>query len=270
MTSIVVKVGGEVVASGEAALLARDIVALADGGARVTVVHGGGPQATALQKQLGIETKQIAGRRFTDAATLDVMKMAIAGKVNVDLCAALSAGGVKAVGVHGASTLAVRAVKRPPKVYQGGGPEPVDLGHVGDVVGFNQELLDALAAKHFVPVIACIGADEAGNVYNINADAVANQLAAAIGDGLFMVTSTPGVLRDVNDPTSRLAKLTIAEAKQAIADHVVTGGMIAKLEEAIEVVVAGVGQVTILGKLAAGDLVRAVREPGAVGTTLVA
>jgi len=78
------------------------------------------------------------------------------------------------------------------------------------------------------------------------------------------------VLRDVNDPSSRLAKLTIAEAKQAIADGVVTGGMIAKLEEAIEVVAAGVGQVTILGKLAAGDLVRAVREPGSVGTTLVA
>jgi acetylglutamate kinase len=119
-------------------------------------------------------------------------------------------------------------------------------------------------------VIACLGADAEGHTFNINADLVGNQLAAALkADRLFLVTSTPGVLRDVSDPSSRLTKISCAEARQAIADKVVTGGMIAKLEEAMSVIDQGVGSIHILGKLAAGDLVRAVREPGSVGTTLV-
>ncbi len=268
--SFVVKIGGEVVGSGEAAVLAADLRTLIEGGARIAIVHGGGPQATALQKQLGIETKQVAGRRVTDAATLDVMKMAVAGKLNVDLCATLAAAGVSAVGLHGASGLVVRAKRRPPKVYPNAGPDPVDMGFVGDVTGFNTQLLDTLWSAGYLPVIACLGADAEGHVYNINADMVGNQLAAALtAERLFLVTSPPGVLRDVNDPSSRLAKLTRAEARAAIEQQVVTGGMIAKLEEAMDVVDRGVGAIHILGKLGAGDLVRAVREPGSVGTTLV-
>ena len=269
---VVIKLGGEVVGSGEAGTLAGDLKLLRDGDAylRIAIVHGGGPQATALQKQLGIETKQVAGRRVTDAATLDVMKMAVAGKLNVDLCAILNAAGLSPVGLHGASGLIVRAVRRPPKVYPGG-DEPVDMGLVGDVVGFNVDLLEMLWGAGHIPVIACLGADSHGGVFNINADMVGNQLAAALkAESLFLVTSTPGVLLDINDPSSRLAKLTVAEARQAIADGVVTGGMIPKLEEAISVVDQGVASIHILGKLGAGDLVRAVREPGSVGTTLVA
>jgi acetylglutamate kinase len=266
----VIKIGGEVVGSGEAPLLAADLKTLVAGGARVAIVHGGGPQATALQKQLGIEPRQIAGRRVTDAATLDVMKMAVAGKLNVDLCAALAAAGVSAVGLHGASALVIEAKQRPPKVYAGAGPDPVDLGMVGDVVGFNLGLLETLWAAGHTPVLACLGADARGGVYNINADIVGNQLAAAVkAERLFLVTSAPGVLRNIDDPTSRLPRLTIAEARAAIADGTVTGGMIPKLEEAIAVLDQGVGAIHILGKLGAGDLVRAVREPGSVGTTLV-
>jgi acetylglutamate kinase len=270
--TIVVKIGGEVIASGEAAVLAADLHALTkDDAVRIAIVHGGGPQATELQKRLGIATTQVAGRRVTDLATLDVMKMAVAGKLNVDLCAILAAAGVAAVGLHGVSGLVVRAVKRPAKVYAGAGPDPIDLGHVGDVTGFNLDLLETLWRARFVPVIACLGADASGGVYNINADMVGNQLAAALrADRLFLITSAPGVLRDLNDPSSRLPQLTRADAKAAIADGTVTGGMIAKLEEAIAVVDQGVGALHILGKLAAGDLVRAVREPGSVGTTLVA
>ena len=268
---IVVKIGGEVIGSGEAAALAADLRVLVDGGSRVAIVHGGGPQATELSKQLGIKTTQIAGRRVTDAATLDVMKMVVAGKLNVDLCATLVAAGLQPVGLHGASSQVIRAVKRPPRVYQGAGPDPVDLGHVGDVVGFNLPLLVTLWSAGHVPVIACVGADAEGNVYNINADIVGNQLAAVVSaERLFLVTSTSGVLRDVDDPASRLSRLDRAAAKAAIADGTVTGGMIAKLEEAMAVIDAGVGAIHIVGKLAPGDLVRAVREPGSVGTTLVA
>ena len=106
--AFVVKIGGEVVGSGEAAVLARD---LRDLGGKIAIVHGGGPQATELQKKLGLETRQVAGRRITDAATLDVMKMAVAGKLNVDLCAILTAAGLSPVGLHGASGLV--SVSRP-------------------------------------------------------------------------------------------------------------------------------------------------------------
>jgi acetylglutamate kinase len=267
--TIVVKIGGEVVGSGEAALLGADLREL-QAGRRIAIVHGGGPQATELQKKLGITTVQIAGRRVTDAATLDVMKMAIAGKLNVDLCAILLAAGLSPIGLHGASGHVIRATRRPPTVYASHGPDPVDMGFVGDVRGFNLDLLETLWAKQHVPVLACIGADAEGGVYNINADLVGNQLAAALkAERLFLVTSTPGVLRDVNDPSSRLTRLTRDEAKGAITSGVVTGGMIAKLEEAMAVVDQGVGAIHILGKLAPGDLVRAVREPGSVGTTLV-
>jgi acetylglutamate kinase len=268
--TIVVKIGGEVVGSGEAALLAADLRVLVDGGARIAIVHGGGPQATELSKKLGLETKQVAGRRVTDAATLDVMKMIVAGKLNVDLCSILAAAGVSAVGLHGASAQVVRAVRRPPKVYEGAGPDPVDMGLVGDVTGFNLALLETLWSAGHVPVLACLGADASGGVYNINADMVGNQLAAALrAERLFLVTSAPGVLRDIKDPSSRLPKLTRAEARAAIADGTVQGGMIAKLEEAMSVVDQGVGAIHILGKLGAGDLVRAVREPGSVGTTIL-
>ena len=115
-----------------------------------------------------------------------------------------------------------------------------------------------------------LGTDAAGHVYNINADIVGNQLAGKMAaDHLFLVTSAPGVLRDVKDPSSRLPLLTVAEARQAIADGVVTGGMIPKLEEAIAVLGTGVKAIHILGKLKAGDLVRAADQPGSVGTTLV-
>jgi acetylglutamate kinase len=267
---LVIKIGGEVAGSSEATTLAADLAELGRGGARVAVVHGGGPQATDLQKRLGLETRQIAGRRVTDAATLDVMKMVLAGKINVDLCAAFTAAGLSPVGLHGASALAGRATRRPPKVYPGAGPDPVDLGLVGDVVGFNLELLSLLMSAGHVPVIACLGADATGATYNINADIVGNQLAAALhAERLFLVTSTPGVLRDVKDPASRLPQLTVAEARAAVADGTVSGGMIPKLEEAIAVIDQGVGAIHILGKLGPGDLLRAVRQPGSVGTTLV-
>jgi acetylglutamate kinase len=270
MKTIVLKLGGEVVQSEGLAAIAADVAALAKD-TRVVVVHGGGPQATELTKRLGMTPNVVAGRRITDAATLDVMKMTVAGKVNVDLCAGLLAAGAKPVGLHGASALTVRAVKRPPRVVSGAGPDPIDFGHVGDVTGVNRELLALLSANGYVPVVACLGADEQGNLFNINADIVANKVAIALeADGLFLVTDVPAVLRDVNDPTSRIAKLTMAEGKQAIADGVVTKGMIPKLDESFAAIAEGVRAVHVVGKLKNGELARAVREPGSVGTMLVA
>ena len=275
MALIAVKLGGEILlppAAAEAAAVADDVRALCDRGDRVIVIHGGGPQTTELSRRLGIEPVVVAGRRVTDAPTLEAVKMAVVGRANVDLCARLVAAGVRAVGLHGASGPVLRARKRPPRRVTGGPPEPIDFGHVGDVVGFDRELLDALGAAGYVPVLACLGCDpETGALYNINADVVAAQLGAAVGaDVLVLVTGAPGVLADPERPESRIPRLTEAEGRQAIAEGRIRGGMIPKLEEAFAALALGVRQILVVGRLAPGDLLRALEAPGSVGTVLLA
>lgn len=270
---VLVKIGGEVFQGPELQAVVGDVARLAASGDRVVMIHGGGPQATALQKALGQTPNVVAGRRITDAATLDVMKMVVGGKLNMDLCAALVAAGARPVGLNGTSAQAVQAVKRPPRVVSGAGPEPIDFGLVGDVTGVNGALLDLLWGAGYLPVIACLAADAGGQVLNVNADIVANQVGRhLLVDHLVLVTSAPGVLRDVADPASRLPRLTLAEARAAIADGTVTGGMIPKLEESMAVLgdgVTGIKQVHILGKLGPGDILRALDAPGTLGTLLV-
>jgi acetylglutamate kinase len=271
MKTIVVKLGGEIAGGPELDLVADDVRALVAGGDRVTIVHGGGPQASALQKRLGLQPTMVAGQRRTDAATLEVMKYVIAGQLNVDLCARLLARGVRAVGLHGASGHAIRATKRPPRVMAGAGPDPVDLGLVGDVEGFNLPLLATLHGAGYVPVLACLGCDAAGQPLNINGDTVASQLAGALAaDALVLVTSAPGVLRDVADPASRVPRIARADFERMVADGTVSGGMIPKLQESFDVLKGGARSVVIVGRLAPGDLRRAVTEPGSAGTVLVA
>lgn len=268
---VVIKLGGEVVQGPHMAAIAADVAEMRAAGTPVVIVHGGGPQATALQKRLGQTPTIISGRRVTDDDTLDVMKMTVAGKVNVELCAALVAAGAKPVGLHGASSNAVLAKRRPPTVVSGGGPDPVDFGFVGDVIGVNDALFALLVGAGYVPVLACLGADDKGGLFNINADAVANQVAIRLdARALVLVTDVPGVMRNIEDPSSRIGRLTLADGKRAIEEGVVTKGMIPKLEESFAAIAQGVRAVHVVGKLSRGDLARAVTEPGSVGTVLVA
>lgn len=263
---VVIKLGGDVLEPPARELVARD-VAGAVAGRRLVVVHGGGAQVTALAGRLGIEQQVVAGRRKTDPATLDVLKMVVAGRLNVDLCAALIAAGVAAVGLH-AGARVIRAVRRPPRVISGAGAEPVDLGLVGDVTGFDLPLLTALWAAGRVPVLSCLGAQDDGQVLNLNADLAASQLAAALrAQTLVAVTAVGGVRRDKDDPGSRLARLTVAQAQAAIAAGQVVGGMIPKLEEAFAPLAAGVGSVQIV---APGEIGSSLGSPGSVGTLLTA
>ncbi len=270
MSLTVIKVGGDIVRSPVVHAVATDVAALHARGDRVLMIHGGGPQATEMQRALGQEPNVVAGRRITDEDALQVMKMVVGGRLNIDLCSALIAAGAKPVGLHGASSWAIEGVKRPPRVVSGGGPDPIDFGHVGDVVGVNSELLGLLLQAGHVPVLACLAADRAGNVYNINADIVANQSAKALAAAhLVLVTGTPGVLRDVADPSSRIPTMTIAQANAAIADGTVQGGMIPKLEESMRVLENDVGAIHIVGKLEPGQLLAELDTPGSVGTALL-
>jgi acetylglutamate kinase len=263
----VVKLGGDVLAAPALGVVASEIAKALRAGRRLIVVHGGGPQSTELGRRLGIEPRLVGGRRITDTATLDVLKMVVAGRLNVDLVAALRAAGAPAVGLSGSSGL-VRAHRRPPRVVSGSEGAAVDFGLVGDVDGFDLGLLEALDGAGRLPVLACLGTADDGQVLNINADVVASQLAAAVGaSALVACTAVGGVRRDKDDPGSRIPRLTVAEAREAIRSGAVQGGMIPKLEEAFVPLAAGVGAVHIV---APAEIASSLVTPGGAGTVLVA
>ncbi len=270
--TIVMKLGGELMTearSSELDAILDSVRHLWKGGERIALVHGGGPQMSALQSELGQTPRMSGGRRVTDEATIRVLKMVVGGQVNIDLCRALTRAGITAVGMTGVGGPLLACVRRPPSVVPGEGPEPVDLGYVGEVASVRRDLLEALFGAGYVPVVACIGADASGQVYNVNADDVAHALAAALAaDVLILVTSTPGVLGDKDDPTTRLPTLTVDQAQEAIAAGVVKGGMIPKVESALGAVNAGVGRVVIIGRLSPGQVEEALVHPGRWGTTV--
>jgi acetylglutamate kinase len=265
---ILVKLGGELLSKEkrpELDAITNDLARLSSH--RLVLVHGGGPQLTALMRKLGSEPRIVGGRRVTDDLALEALEMVVGGQLNIELVSALRAVGISALGLNGVSGGLILCEKRPPTEVGG---ELVDFGHVGDVVSIETGLLDLLLERGYVPVIACVAADARGKPYNINADTVANRIAEQMKvDRLLLITGTPGVLRDVEDKASRIERLTIAAGRKAIADGVVQGGMIPKLEESFESLEKGVEQIHILGDLKPGDLVRAVEAPGSVGTALV-
>lgn len=234
-----IKVGGKIVEE-EATLqaLLSDFAAIEG---RKVLVHGGGRSATKLATRLGIESQMVNGRRITDAETLEIVTMVYGGLVNKNIVAHLQACGVNALGLTGADMDVIRSVKRPVK--------DVDYGFVGDVERVDATLLGDLIAKGVVPVMAPLTHDGCGNMLNTNADTIAGETAKALAQ-LFDVTlvycfEKRGVLRDENDDDSVIPQITRADFEQLVADGVVQGGMIPKLENAFEALRAGVSQVII-------------------------
>lgn len=269
--TIIVKVGGTTLEDDvQIAAIAADLLALHEEGAHIVMVHGGGPQVTVLLEQLGIPQARRAGRRITDAPTLEVVKMVLAGQLNVNLALSLQAKGLPIIALSGVSSQIIDGVKRPPRIVSGWGDEPVDFGHVGDIVGINTAPLRLLCEGGYIPLMNSLGADAVGNAWNINADIAATRIARALeADHLVLVSGdVRGVMRDPADPDSRIPSLTVAEARAAITDGVIKGGMIPKIEESLIVLGDGVGAIHIVGSLKNGELRAAVEETGAVGTTL--
>ena len=234
----VIKVGGKIVE--EEATLNRllDDFATIEGH---KVVHGGGRSATKIAAQLGIESKMVNGRRITDSETLKVVTMVYGGLVNKNVVAGLQARGVNALGLTGADMNVMRSVKRPVK--------EVDYGFVGDVEKVDASLLSDLIYKGVVPVMAPLTHDGKGHMLNTNADTIAGETAKALA-ALFDVTlvfcfEKKGVLRDENDDDSVIPLITPAEFKQYVADGVIQGGMIPKLENSFAAIDAGVSEVII-------------------------
>jgi len=258
-STMVVKLGGEIAANATALRsLAEDISLLTHVGIRLVVVHGGGPQATEMQKRLGLEPVMVGGRRVTDEATLDVAKMVFAGKINTDMLSALRAQGVSAVGLSGVDGDVLHAVKRPPTEVVDpatGAKTIVDYGHVGDVTRVDTSLLRLLLENKYVPVISSLASDGDGNILNVNADTVASVIAKDLQAAkLVILTGVPGLLRDKGDPSSLVSRITTDEARAAMKDGTVSGGMLPKLKALVDAVDGGVGRGHILSGTEPGAL----------------
>jgi acetylglutamate kinase len=271
--TIVIKLGGEI-ADNDAALrsLAQDVSLLVHVNIRIVMVHGGGPQASALSKRLGLIPQIIEGRRVTDEQTLDVAKMVFAGLINTEILSALRAEGIRAVGLSGVDADILHAVRRPPtqmKDSATGEMRMVDFGHVGDVTGVDTALLSLLVEHGYVPVISSLGSDTEGNVLNINADTVASVIAQDLRAAkLISLTAVPGLLRDPKDPTSLVSRLTLNEARRALASGSVEGGMVPKLRSLIDAVEGGVDGGHILSGLDESAMLLELFTDRGVGTLI--
>ncbi len=259
-TTVVVKYGGNaMVDPALATSFAADIVLLRAVGIKPVVVHGGGPQIGALLAQLGIETEFRDGLRVTDAETLDVARMVLAGRVGADIVSAINQHEPVAVSLSGQDAGLIVAAQRDPS-----------LGYVGDVVDVDRRVVDTLVADGFVPVISTIGADAGGQAFNINADSAAVAIAASVGaEKLIYLTDVPGVLTDVADPSSLVSQLSASRARLLMADGVIAGGMIPKIEACLDAVTSGVGSAHILdGRVPHVVLLELLLTDAGVGTML--
>jgi acetylglutamate kinase len=271
--TMVIKLGGEIAASREAlGSLAADVSLLTHVNIRVVLVHGGGPQATDLSRRLGLEPRLVQGRRVTDQETLDVAKMVFAGSINLDILSALRAQGVRAVGLSGVDGNVLHARRRPPTAMRNqatGETEVVDFGHVGDVTGVDSSLLSLLVEHGYVPVLSSLGSDDEGNVLNINADTVASVLAQDLKAAkLVTLTAVPGILRDPTDPSTLVSRLTVSEARAALASGSIRGGMVPKVESLVAAVEHGVERGHVLSGFQASALLLELFTTEGVGTLI--
>lgn len=269
----VVKLGGDVLS--DPAILdgvSAQLGLLSSLGIRLVVVHGGGPQATALSRRLGVEPTIVAGRRVTDDSALDVAKMVYGGMLNTDLVAALREHRLQAVGLSGVDADLIQAKRRPPVsvVDDAGKTRTVDYGHVGDIERVDPRVLYTLVEARFIPVVASLAGDDEGNVYNVNADTVAESIAVATqAMKLIFMTGAPGVLRDRNDPSSLVTFADPDDLTSLMASGALVGGMRPKVEACIRAATSGVERTHIIDGRAPDALLLEVFTGAGCGTMIV-
>jgi acetylglutamate kinase len=205
-------------------------------GVKVVLVHGGGPEISQTMKKLGKEAVFIDGLRVTDAETVDIVQMVLAGKVNKSLVNLIQTKGGHAVGVSGVDGGIIEAKMKDEK-----------LGFVGEITKIRTQPITDLLEKGYIPVISTIASDRQGNTYNINGDTAAAHIAGALGaERMILMTDIAGILRDKDDPKTLIPHVTIAEAKQLYDEGIISGGMIPKVDCCIEALTHGVKNVVIM------------------------
>ena len=259
--TIVVKYGGNAMISQELrCAVISDIILLSLVGLHVVVVHGGGPEINQMLKRLGKEGKFVDGLRYTDEETMDVVQQVLCGKVNKDLVATLNRMGGRALGLCGMDAQLFQAVQLDEK-----------YGLVGEITGVDPKVVQDALAQGYIPVVSTVAQGTDGNTaYNINADTAAAKLAVALGaEKLVLLTDVRGLLRDPKDESTLIHSVGVSEIPGLIKDGIISGGMIPKIDCAVEAVRSGVNSTVILdGRIPQSILIELLSDDGA-GTMLV-
>jgi acetylglutamate kinase len=266
---IVVKYGGHAMVNPELkTLFAKQIVLFHYVGIQVVVVHGGGPQISRMLDSMGIESSFIDGKRVTDARTMDVVEMVLAGGINKEIVQLINADGGRAVGLSGKDGGLIRAKKLLlSRKDAAGNITDVDMGHVGEVTAVNTDIIDAVEKAGFVAVIAPSGVGDDGLTYNINADTVAAEIARQLKvEKLIILTDEQGVL---DAGGKLLSSMKYSQIHKLISSGVVTGGMIPKLECCMRALEGGVTKAHIIdGRVPYSILLELFTDSG-IGTQIV-
>ncbi|MBW3624344.1 MAG: acetylglutamate kinase [Armatimonadetes bacterium] len=261
--TMVIKYGGNAMIDERLkAAVVRDIVLLHFVGFRPIVVHGGGPEITDAMKRMGKTPEFVGGQRVTDAETVEIVEMVLAGKTNKGIVSLINRAGGKAVGLSGKDGNLIAAKKRT-------SPDGVDLGFVGDVTGINPEILNVLTQNDYIPIISSVAVGPEGETLNINADLVAGDIAAALDACKFiLMTDVEGVYRDFSDKSSLLTTLKLSEARRMIAEGEVDKGMIPKLESCARALEGGVERAHIIDGRQPNALLIELFTQAGIGTML--
>jgi len=257
---VVIKYGGNAMINEELKqAVMGDIILLRLIGIKVVLVHGGGPEITDMLGKVGKESKFVNGLRVTDKETVDIVQMVLAGKINKNLVNLLQAKGGKAIGLCGIDGHMIKAEMKDPA-----------LGYVGEITDVNVEPILDVLEKGYIPVVSTLGYDDAGNSYNINADTAAAKIAGQLKcESLISMTDIAGILRDKDDPSTLISKIYVSEAPQLIAQGIISGGMIPKIECCIEAIRRGVKKVFIIdGRIPHAILIETLTDEG-IGTMFV-
>jgi acetylglutamate kinase len=269
--TVVVKYGGNAMLNDDIKnKVLQDIVFLQSAGMHPVVVHGGGPEISAMMKAAGKKSVFVSGLRVTDAETVSLAEMALVGKVNTDLVARLNKLGGSAVGLNGKDANLIQAKKHLADVYQNGEVNLVDIGFVGNVEKINTDLINLLLANDYIPVIAPTGVGADGETYNINADSVAGEVAGALkAEKLLMLTDVRGIYEDYKDENSFISTLTFEKAQELIVRGSIDGGMIPKVKACIVALSGGAKKTHIIDGRQEHSILEEIFSVKGVGTEVV-
>ncbi len=259
--TVVVKYGGNAMINPELKqAVMSDIILLTLVGIKIVLIHGGGPEISGMLSKLGIESKFVNGLRYTDKETAEVVQMVLAGKTNKDLVSLVERCGGKAVGLCGIDGAMIKA--KPME-------DEFDYGFVGDITGIDPKPIEKVLEEGYIPVIATVGIDEEGQVYNINADTAAAEIAAALhAENIITLSDIPGLLRDVNDPKSLIPEIRVDEVPALIESGIISGGMIPKMKSCEKAVRSGVKKAVMIdGRIPHSILIEMFSNEG-IGTLM--